>query len=206
LLVLACGYLFTALIVVPYALTFPGAFSPSGLLGAGLQTAPWLYWFWHAAWPIAAIAYVWFNGEERKPGTVGAPNAAASIGWSVVIVISAIVGLTLLTTAGEAHLPIIMRDRVEVNLGILRWRFVLDLWLVVTCCSMLFELLLGTFFASSRYSAAWYTSRIYAYAASIFVLMVLLSVRAPRPFEHVAASRTNEQADEPGGCRGLYRS
>ena len=38
LLALACGYLFTALIVIPHALTFAGAFSPHGLLGAGLQT------------------------------------------------------------------------------------------------------------------------------------------------------------------------
>ena len=38
LLVLASGYLFTALIVVPHALTFSGAFSPTGLLGAGIQT------------------------------------------------------------------------------------------------------------------------------------------------------------------------
>src|SRR5689334_897776 len=31
LLVLASGYLFTSLIVIPHALTFPGAFSPTGL-------------------------------------------------------------------------------------------------------------------------------------------------------------------------------
>src|SRR5262245_51715550 len=49
LLALASGYLFTALMIVPHALTFPGAFSPTGLLGAGLQTTAWLYWFWHLA-------------------------------------------------------------------------------------------------------------------------------------------------------------
>ena len=35
LFTLASGYLFTALIVVSHALTFPGAFAPTGLLGAG---------------------------------------------------------------------------------------------------------------------------------------------------------------------------
>jgi uncharacterized membrane protein YedE/YeeE len=39
LLVIASGYLFTALMVIPWMLTFPGAFTPGGLLGAGLQTA-----------------------------------------------------------------------------------------------------------------------------------------------------------------------
>src|SRR6516164_4960129 len=47
LLLLASGYLFSALMVVAHLLTFPGAFTPSGLLGAGLSTAAWLFIFWH---------------------------------------------------------------------------------------------------------------------------------------------------------------
>src|SRR5215813_15367215 len=43
LLAISSGYLFTALMVIPWMLTFPGAFSPDGLLGAGLQSANWLY-------------------------------------------------------------------------------------------------------------------------------------------------------------------
>jgi Membrane-associated sensor, integral membrane domain len=42
LLALAGGFLLTAFLVIPHALTFPGAFAPDGLLGAGLQTTPWL--------------------------------------------------------------------------------------------------------------------------------------------------------------------
>lgn len=40
LLVLASGYLFTALITVAHALTFPGLFAPTGLLGAGPRARP----------------------------------------------------------------------------------------------------------------------------------------------------------------------
>ena len=58
LLVLASGYLFTALIVIPHALIFPGAFTPTGLLRAGLQSSAWLYTFWHAGLPLAVIVYV----------------------------------------------------------------------------------------------------------------------------------------------------
>ena len=47
ILVLASGYLFDALIIVPHALSFPGAFSLTGLLGAKEQTTAWLYVFWH---------------------------------------------------------------------------------------------------------------------------------------------------------------
>jgi hypothetical protein len=48
--VLATGYLFSSLIVIPHALTFPGAFVPTGLLGAGDQSASWLYVFLET-WP-----------------------------------------------------------------------------------------------------------------------------------------------------------
>jgi hypothetical protein len=39
LFVLAIGYLFTALMMIPFMLTFSGAFSSTGLLGAGPQSA-----------------------------------------------------------------------------------------------------------------------------------------------------------------------
>jgi len=57
LLLLAGGYLFSALIVLPHLLTFPGAFAPFGLLGAGLSTTAWLFVFWHLGLPISVIGY-----------------------------------------------------------------------------------------------------------------------------------------------------
>jgi hypothetical protein len=45
--VLANGYLITALIVISFALTFPGAFSLTGLLDAGLQSTAGIYQLWH---------------------------------------------------------------------------------------------------------------------------------------------------------------
>src|SRR5258707_9115068 len=53
LLVLASGYLFTATITVSHALSFPGLFSPTGLLGARPQSTAWLYTFWHGGVPPA---------------------------------------------------------------------------------------------------------------------------------------------------------
>ena len=55
LLAIANGYLFSALIVVAHALAFPGAFTPTGLMGAGPQSAVWLYWSWHLGLPLAII-------------------------------------------------------------------------------------------------------------------------------------------------------
>src|SRR4030081_2222895 len=40
LLAVASGYLFTALMLIPWTLTFPGIFTPTGLLGAGCRARP----------------------------------------------------------------------------------------------------------------------------------------------------------------------
>lgn len=63
---LACGYLFTASIAVFHALSFPGLFSPTGLLGAGTQTTVWLYMFWHGFFPLFIISYIFVKDKEIK--------------------------------------------------------------------------------------------------------------------------------------------
>jgi hypothetical protein len=57
LLIIASGYLFTALIIIPWLLTFPGVFAPGGLLGAGLQSTNWLYILWHGGFPTFVMGY-----------------------------------------------------------------------------------------------------------------------------------------------------
>jgi hypothetical protein len=57
LAVLASGYLVTALLIIIHTLSFPGAVSETGLLSGGPQSTPWLYVAWHAALPLAVIAY-----------------------------------------------------------------------------------------------------------------------------------------------------
>jgi hypothetical protein len=63
-LVIAAAYFFTALILIPYALAFPGVFAPAGVIG-GLQTAAWLYVLWHCGFPLFVIAYA--TAKERAP-------------------------------------------------------------------------------------------------------------------------------------------
>ena len=71
LLALANGYLFTAFIVVPHALTISGAFSPTGLLGANIQTGSWLFIFWHLGFAASLLAYAVLrtqNAQSPFPG------------------------------------------------------------------------------------------------------------------------------------------
>jgi hypothetical protein len=78
LLALAAGYLFTALIVIPHALTFAGAFSPTGLLGANIQTGSWLFIFWHIGFSAGLLSLCGAEGRmvryARFPGAGAAGN------------------------------------------------------------------------------------------------------------------------------------
>ena len=97
LLYLAWGYLFSAIVVVAQTLTFPGAFSATGLLGAGPQTAAWLYIPWHLGIPLAAIGYALSKarqGEAREfHGSTSAVIACAafvSVSAALVVVWAAV--------------------------------------------------------------------------------------------------------------------
>src|SRR5258708_37766531 len=57
LLLLASGYLFTAIAAMVHALTFPGLFAPGGVLGAGPQTTVWLYMVWHGGFSPLVLRY-----------------------------------------------------------------------------------------------------------------------------------------------------
>src|SRR3984957_13726125 len=56
ILVIANGYLFTALMLIPWILAFPGVLGPTGVIG-GLQSTAWLYFFWHAGFASFVMGY-----------------------------------------------------------------------------------------------------------------------------------------------------
>jgi Membrane-associated sensor, integral membrane domain len=104
LLALANGYFFSALIVVPHALTFTGGFSPTGLLGANIQTGSWLFIFWHIGFAAALLAYALLSIDDRAQPLLPA-SARSAIRRSVVSAIVLTCSLTWLATAGAHLLP-----------------------------------------------------------------------------------------------------
>jgi signal transduction histidine kinase len=188
LLVLGSGYLFTAAIVIPHALTFPGLIAPTGLLGAGMQSTAWLYVFWHLGFPLAVITYA----RLKKPEWEG--TALVAIISSAAAVLVLVCALTWIATAQETHLPRILNDVGRLTLfakfangfllflGILalallwvRRRSVLDLWLSVMLVAFLIEVSVAALFAGSRFSLGYYAGRIYSLITAATVLIVLLS-------------------------------
>jgi hypothetical protein len=105
LLVLASGYLFSALIVVPHLLTFPGAFAPSGFIGAGRSTTAWLFIFWHLGLPASVIGYAYLIDERRA-------LTRSTVYWSITFVIGFVCALTWIVTALDDFLPALFVDQI----------------------------------------------------------------------------------------------
>ncbi|HUN68714.1 MAG TPA: MASE4 domain-containing protein [Burkholderiales bacterium] len=223
LLVLSCGYVFTAFLAIPHALTFPGLFSATGLLGASPQSTAWIYMFWHGGFPLFVIAYAMLKGEGRETRWPrGRLLAAVLLGSAALVAILS--GLTMLATTGKDLLPAIMVGNhyspamiftvssvwtfslvALIVLWLRRPHTVLDLWLVVVMCAWLFNIALAAVFNGGRFDFGFYAGRIYGLLAVSFVLIALLienswlSLRLAREYEgRVQALRRNQDKARSG--------
>jgi len=193
-LVLASGYLFDALIIIPHALTFPGAFSPTGLLGAQAQTTAWLYVFWHGGFPLFVLTYALLRKSELAGHrTWIVTNVARATAVAIACVALLTIGFTLLATLGHDSLPVVMQGgnySMLVTKGISpavwlltlmamgalwqRKQHAVDLWLILVMWIWLFDIALSAVIGSSRYDLGFYSGRIFGLIAASFLLITLI--------------------------------
>jgi signal transduction histidine kinase len=188
--ILASGYLFTALITIPHMLTFPGVFAEDGLLGAGTQSAAWLFIAWHGGLPLAAIAFA----LERNP-KIAAITPIDRVGISVwmgaLSAIGAVAAVTLIVTTGHEYLPSLIEGGrytttahivvggllllpLSALLLLIRRPSLLELWLMVVMFAWFCTITVGAFLSSGRYDVGWYMGLIFDSLTSLFVLLILL--------------------------------
>ena len=190
-LVLASGYLFTALVVIPHALAYPGAFTATGLIG-GAQTSPWLFFSAHFAFAVVLLSYSRLKDIDRA-NALRLSSTRSAIHFSVAIAVACACVVTLLATAGNQYLPAIVADRthtvfvhlVMINGSIvaitaaalaalyIRRRTVLDYWLMLICVALIQE---QSFFflGEDRWTLGFYAGRIIWLITSLVVLILLL--------------------------------
>ena len=193
LTVLASGYVFTALILIPHALTFPGAFAPNGLLGAGVSTTAWLYMFWRAALPVVVILYVLFKRADSSAQS-GMQRQSARVAVGVLAAIGLAAAATMLATIGHDLLPSIYLNRAEANydtlikvgyvllavfvvaMTMLLWqrRSVLDLWLLVVLSAWLVQTVLLTSLRG-RFTVSWYSAVTVVLLSHLFLMLALIA-------------------------------
>lgn len=213
LTVLASGYLFSALILVPHAMTFPGAFAPGGLLGAGVNTTAWLAIFRRLAFPLVVISYALLRSADSVGQASGTRTPAPIVKGAIAAVVLLALA-TLLTTKGQDLLPPIFRntrDTVPTSLLVAnavtiilmiaatallmrRDKSVLDLWLLVGLSAWALQSLLNITL-QTRYTVGWYGLNGMTLASSL-VLMVALIAESNRLYARLAlqtAARKRER-------------
>ncbi|MGJ7497329.1 MASE4 domain-containing protein [Variovorax sp. RT4R15] len=192
ILVIASGYLFTALLIVPYVLAFPGVLAPNGLVG-GLQTSAHLYLLWHCGFPLFVIGYA-LSKDAGASSDVPTEKVRPAIVRSILWTVTGAMAAALLSIDGGPGLPRIMLDQSTfvpnwpyvvgapiallcmVALAVLwvRRQSILDLVLMVVLCTYLIEIPPHFYPAPARFSTGWYAVRVTSLMSSSIVLIVLL--------------------------------
>jgi signal transduction histidine kinase len=192
LLAISGGYLFTALMLIPWMLTFPGVFTPGGLLDAGLQSTAWLYVIWHAGFPAFVVAYALLKRSDPDK-RLRHGSVRGAIFATVALTAALVCAATVLVTAGHHLLPQQTLDTVHftrvwfyaagfisllsiVALAVLwvRRRTVLDLCLIVVMCAFVIEICMISFPVAARFTVGWYAGRIFGALSGSLVLLMLL--------------------------------
>src|SRR5215216_638743 len=195
ILVIASGYLFTAFLIVPYVLGFPGVLAPHGVIG-GLQTTAHLYLLWHCGFPLFVIGYALLKDEDRGRRFLQR-EVSSAIFRSVAVTAAgaaAAMFVCIKSEVGDAVLPRIMLDEYRfvpewpyvvgapiaalctLALVVLwfRRRSILDLFLMVVLCAYLIEVPPHYYPVPGRFSTGWYAVRVTSLLSSSIVLVVLL--------------------------------
>jgi PAS domain S-box-containing protein len=191
ILYLASGYLFTAIVIAGYALTYDDLFASDGLFFPGPETTVWFYLVWHAGLPLFALLYATSDPDRRPFKSRRVCNRAIVLSISGVC-LAAIILLCLLTL-GHKILPVlIVKSKFTVammsaiaiifvvcflSIGLLARRkllSVLDVWMIAILCAWIFDISLSAVFNAARFDFGYYAGRVYGLIAAGSILAILL--------------------------------
>lgn len=193
-LVLACAFSFSALVMIPFLLSFPGALRPGEIVLGGEQSAIWVWHFWHTLFP-AVIALALAVHTRAAGRLVPARWVARGIFAAAIIAVLLVAAVATAVTVFHDLLPPLIqgaRHPLKPNfywaggvaaavtliafalaVRLARQRASLYIWL-----SMLLFALLADEAASlgayPRFSVGWYFSRVDSMLAVSTLLVVFL--------------------------------
>jgi signal transduction histidine kinase len=192
ILVLAVGYAFAALVLIPYLLTFPGLFGSTGVMDGPMSTA-WFFVLWRTGFPGFVIGYALLKESDSRK-TSWRRTVRTTVAVSVTAAASLVAAAILLNMLANQALPAVFFEELSSSrrypfyvggpvlvvsalaVAVL-WRrqsSLLDLWLMVVMCLFAIEVPLSFWPNPGRFSISWYTFRGIGMLASSLILVVLL--------------------------------
>jgi PAS domain S-box-containing protein len=181
---LACGYLFSATIVVVHALTFPGVISETGNLGGSLHTNFRVYLLWHLGLPVGSFAYLWLRDKGRTKAGAPTREIMTTVGTvGILALVSCVAWLALLPpvdpVAGRwlTFITILICAAALSTVWVYR-RSALDQWLMIVGLAMIVELAITALIGGRgprMASVGFYAGRLFSLVTSTVVLIALLA-------------------------------
>lgn len=194
-LLLAAAFLFNALVMIPFLLSFPEALAGQGQVLGGSQSSIWVWHFWHALFPaIVALALV---VDERGRGRTVPPREVVPVIAAVTAAVLLLVVLvSLAVTVFHHRLPVLIDEhRVPLRQNfywvgavaaavtalafalaarLARRRAVLHVWLTLVLLAFLADEA-ASLGAYPRYALGWYFGRVESMLATGTLLAVFLT-------------------------------
>ena len=187
LAMLASGFVYIGLMLIPHALSFPGAFAPNGLFNVGLNATGWSMIFRRFGLPVSVIAYVILRNTDSDDPDRQSPK---SMVWASVAMALALAS-ALMAFYGKDWLPQVIIDRtttdlltfvIAVNLIVaaataiilfVNRRSVLDLWILVLLIGWMVQSSLNLI-VHSRFTVGFYSVFLVVFFSHLFVLFALI--------------------------------
>ena len=178
LLLLACAYLYSSLMALPYLLTFPGAMvRDASVIGTSASVA-WIFILWICG--FASLSLVAVAAEALRGQTVVAPDRVSRLVWTAVLGVTAVVAAAAAVAIGAYdRLPPLVGPQgwtvwdttlsylsmgmlaagLLIALLVVRERNEIFLWFSLALTAMLAGNVLSTF-GGGRFTIGWSFSRL----------------------------------------------
>jgi diguanylate cyclase (GGDEF)-like protein len=201
LLATGCAFAWSLVVMVGYALAFPGVL-PHPPLATTDSVAPWLYVCWHTGFPVVlALSWIpWPKITDRLSRTDRRATVAAV---SLVLILVTGAALVAAVVVEAPHLPVLIEGMNTTRMTTLTAPVAIPLallalvltsvrlrrhsgperWVPVTILVCLCDLVL-TYVGDHRFGLGWYAGRALTALAAGLVLAALL--HQFREFKHVA--------------------
>ncbi|MGK7753655.1 MULTISPECIES: MASE4 domain-containing protein [unclassified Roseovarius] len=209
LLILSTAYLFTGLMVVPWALTFPGIFDDFRF-DVGLQTTAFIAAIRRLGFPILILAYALLKNASINTETNRYSPSVLAISVCAIVILL-VFAISWFAISGRELLPTFMMNPTEttrlwntvpiasilisctVLVLLSRKSSTLDLWLMVAIGSSIIEtILLAYVGGGTRLSASWWAGRLCGlFSASILLLLMIAETMAL--YERLAKAIASER-------------
>jgi two-component sensor histidine kinase len=177
LLVLACGYLFSGAMAMPYLLAFPGALLRDASVIGSSQTIAWIFLAW--IFGFAVLTFVAAVLEARVLPPIATRDVSRLIGIGVLCVLATVVAIVAIAVGAADWLPqqvgptgwtawdtvisfvnmALLVASLLVILVVIRGRNEIFLWVALALTAMLFGNVLSTY-GGGRFTIGWSFSRL----------------------------------------------